>query len=83
MANKVFKKKRTDTFIVATNATHALQLAECKRYEFANRYSDAGKTLAPPGHYGNAEALAFAESDVAKTVNQIINADTIRDARGS
>jgi len=83
VANKCYKQKRRDVFVVATNANHALQIAGLDRSGFFHTYEDAGKTFAKPGKYGCAQDLALAESQMAAMVRDIIKADNIKDAAGS
>lgn len=66
MANKCYKQKRREQFVVATNANHALQLAGLDRSGFFHTYEEAGKTQAPTGKYGSAQELATAENDARK-----------------
>ena len=62
MANKCYKQKRRDVFVVATNKNHALQLAGLDHSGFAHTYQDSGKTLADTGKYESAQDLANAEN---------------------
>jgi len=61
MANKLFRKKRQQQYVVATNANHALQLANMDRSQFFSNYNQEGRTAAPVGVYTDAESLARAE----------------------